>query len=134
ADAASLDLALDGADVAPLLMVLVHLTGEERWLDEVAPHIHGTWNFQESVPDGLKRRLLARLREVLLDLAARRAPLPPPPPPALLRKMLAAGVGGPVPDEYLPMIREEMMLDDIDPKTVPWRARPNDAVLAGFRV
>ena len=43
--------------------------------------------------------------------------------------MLSAGVGGPVPEEYLPMIREEMMLDDIDPKTVHWRNRPDDAVL-----
>ena len=30
ADEALLDLALEGADVAPLLMVLVHLTGEEH--------------------------------------------------------------------------------------------------------
>ena len=36
-----LDLAVNGADIAPLLMVLVHLTGEEHWLDEVAPHING---------------------------------------------------------------------------------------------
>ena len=35
------DLAVNGADIAPLLMVLVHLTGEVHWLDEVAPHING---------------------------------------------------------------------------------------------
>src|ERR1700677_2418653 len=108
ADEALLDLALDGADVAPLLMVLVHLTGEEHWLDEVAPHINGPWNFQETVPEDLKQRLRARLKAVLLDFAARGTELPPQPPPGLLRKMLAAGVGGPVPEEYLPMIREEM--------------------------
>jgi 4-hydroxyacetophenone monooxygenase len=129
-----LDIALDGADVAPLLMVLVHLTGEEHWLDEVGPHINGPWNFQETVPEELKQRLRARMREVLLELAARETELPAEPPPGLLRKMLAAGVGGPVPEEYLPMIREEMMLDDIDPKTVPWRTRPSDETLAAFRV
>jgi 4-hydroxyacetophenone monooxygenase len=134
ADEALLDLALEGADVAPLLMVLVHLTGEEHWLDEVTPHIHGPWNFQETVPEDLKRRLRARLREVLLDVAARDAPLPTEPPPGLLRKMLAAGVGGPVPEEYIPMILEEMMLDDTDPKTVHWRTRPNAETLAAFRV
>ena len=55
-----LDLALDGADVAPLLMVLVHLTGEEHWPDEVAPHINGPWNFQETVPEALKQTGCAR--------------------------------------------------------------------------
>ena len=61
-------------------------------------------------------------------------PLPTEPPPGLLPRMLAAGVGGPVPDEYIPMILEEMMLDDIDPKTVHWRTRPDDETLAAFRV
>src|SRR3954466_6544088 len=82
ADPALLDLALEGADVAPLLMVLVHLTGEEHWLDEVAPHINGPWNFQETVPDELKVRLRARMKQVLLDFAARGTPLPSEPPPA----------------------------------------------------
>jgi 4-hydroxyacetophenone monooxygenase len=134
ADAELLDMALQGADIAPLLMVLVHLTGEEHWLDEVAPYINGPWNFQETVPDDLKQRLRARLKAVLLDFAAQGTELPPQPPPGLLRKMLAAGVGGPVPEEYLPMIREEMMLDDDDPKTVHWRTRPSDETLAAFRV
>src|ERR1700722_10405538 len=134
ADDALLDMALQGADIAPLLMVLVHLTGEEHWLDEVAPHINGPWNFQETVPEDLKQRLRARLKAVLLEFAARGTELPAQPPPALLRKMLAAGVGGPVPEEYLPMIREEMMLDDDDPKTVHWRTRPSDETLAAFRV
>src|SRR4051794_22932333 len=134
ADEPLLDLALQGADIAPLLMVLVHLTGEEHWLDEVAPHIHGPWNFQETVPEALKQRVRSRMKQVLLDFAARGQALPSEPPPHLLRKMLAAGVGGPVPEEYIPMILEEMMLDDNDPKTVHWRNRPADEILAGFRV
>jgi 4-hydroxyacetophenone monooxygenase len=133
ADESLLDLALEGADVAPLLMVLVHLTGEAHWLDEVAPHINGPWNFQETVPDSLKQRLRARVKEVLLDFASRGTPLPPEPPPELLRKMLSSGVGGPVPEEYIPMILEEMMLDDSDPKTVHWREKPSEETLAGFR-
>ena len=124
-----LDLALEGADIAPLLMVLVHLTGEEHWLDDVAPFIHGPWNFQETVPEGLKQRVRARMREVLLA----NQPLPAAPPPGLLRKMLATGVGGPVPEEYIPMILEEMNLEDQDPKTVKWRTKPAEDVLAGFR-
>jgi 4-hydroxyacetophenone monooxygenase len=134
ADESLLALALEGADVAPLLMVLVHLTGEEHWLDEVAPLINGPWNFQETVPEELKQRLRARMKDVLLDFAARGTPLPSEPPPGLLRKMLSSGVGGPVPEEYIPMILEEMMLDDTDPKTVHWRTRPDRETLAAFRV
>ena len=69
ADEAMLDLALEGADIAPLLMVLVHLTGERHWLEEVGPHIHGPWNFQESVPEDMKQRVRARMKAVLRDLA-----------------------------------------------------------------
>src|SRR5580658_49001 len=134
ADPALLDLALEGADIAPLLMVLVHLTGEERWLDEVAPHINGPWNFQESVPEELKQLVRARVRDVLLDYASSGRDLPAEPPPALLRRMLSAGVGGPVPEEYMPMILEEMMLDDNDPKTVHWRTPPDAETLAAFHV
>jgi 4-hydroxyacetophenone monooxygenase len=134
ADEQLLDLALEGADISPLLMVLVHLTGEEHWLDEVAPHINGPWNFQETVPEELKQRLRARMKSVLLDFAARGTALPAEPPAGLLRKMLSSGVGGPVPEEYIPMILEEMMLDDNDPKTVHWRTRPDPETLAAFRV
>ena len=130
-DEALLDLALSGADVAPMLMVLVHLSGEEHWLDEVSPFIAGPWNFQENAPDALKQRMRARLKEILLDYAATGRALPAEPPPHLLHRMLAAGVGGPIPEEYMAMIREETMLDDRDPKTVPWRTEPKD--LAAFK-
>jgi 4-hydroxyacetophenone monooxygenase len=134
ADEELLDLALEGAEVAPLLMVLVHLTGEEQWLDEIGPHINGPWNFQETVPQELKQRLRTRMKQVLLDFAVRETELPTEPPPGLLRKMVSSGVGGPVPDEYIPMILEEMMLDDNDPKTVHWRTRPDAETLVAFRV
>ncbi len=124
ADDALLDLALSGADVAPMLMVMVHLGGEESWLDEVSPFITGPWNFHENAPEALKQRMRARLKEILLDYAASNRPLPAEPPPHLLHRMLSAGVGGPIPEEYMPMIREETMLDDRDPKTVEWRTEP----------
>ncbi len=125
-DEALLDLALAGADVAPMLMVLVHLGGEAAWLDEVRPFITGPWNFHENAPEDLNRRMRVRLREILLDYASSHRPLPTEPPPHLLHRMLSAGVGGPVPEEYMPMILEEMMLDDNDPKTVRWRTEPVD--------
>ncbi len=125
-DEALLDLALSGADVAPMLMVLVHLGGEESWLDEVSPFITGPWNFHENAPEALKQRMRARLKAILQDYAASNRPLPTEPPPHLLRRMLGAGVAAEIPDEYMPMIIEETMLDDRDPKTVHWRTGPKN--------
>ena len=138
-DEALLDLALSGADVAPMLMAMVHLSGEEHWLDEVSPYIAGPWNFHENAPNTLKQRMRTRLKEILLDYAATGRELPAEPPPHLLHRMLSAGVGGPIPAEYMPMIREETMLGDRDPKTVHWRTEPKNidtfkAVIAGAGV
>jgi 4-hydroxyacetophenone monooxygenase len=131
-DKTLLEQALAGADLAPLLMALVHLTGEAAWLDEVQPYIAGPWNFHERAPESLKQRLRDRMRETLLDYAASGRPLPAEPPPQLLRRMLSVGVGQTVPEEYLPMIREETMLSAQDPKTVAWRNKPTAEALDAF--
>ena len=56
-DEAALRAALAEADISPLLMVLVQLTGDMAILDEVAPHVHGAWSFLESVPEELKQKV-----------------------------------------------------------------------------
>ncbi|MGD0105847.1 MAG: NAD(P)/FAD-dependent oxidoreductase [Rhodopila sp.] len=122
--------ALEGADLAPMLMVVVHLTGEEAWLDQAAPYITGPWSVQENAPPELKQRLRERLRWALLDLGG--GELPAEPPAHLLRRMLSVGVGQAVPEEYIPMILEETMLGQTDPKTVCWRSKPDPDRLAGF--
>ncbi|MCA3396282.1 MAG: NAD(P)/FAD-dependent oxidoreductase [Roseomonas sp.] len=130
---ALLDEALAGGDIAPLLMVLVHLSGEAEWLDRLAPHIKGPWNFHEAAPDELRAALRARLREVLLDYAQSGRALPAEPPAHLLHRMLSVGVGAEVPAEYLPLIREETVVDAPDPKTVQWRRDVPSARRAAIR-
>ena len=124
--------ALKAADVAPLLMVLVHLGGDPAWLDRIQPYIKGPWSFHEDAPEALK----ADLREALIDLLAEHAasgrPLPTTPPMALLPKMLDICTGQHVPPEYYPLVIEEMDLADSDPKTVRWRTPPRAETLAGF--
>jgi 4-hydroxyacetophenone monooxygenase len=70
-DEAVLRAAVAEADISPLLMVLVQLTGDMAILDEVAPHIHGPWSFLEAVPEALKQKVRDRLVAVLKDYAAR---------------------------------------------------------------
>ena len=69
ADESRLRQALDGADIVPLMMSLVHLTGDARWLDEAAPHIKGGWSFLANLPDELQRRIRDALVETLKDIA-----------------------------------------------------------------
>jgi 4-hydroxyacetophenone monooxygenase len=133
ADAAQLRAAMAQADIVPLLLVLAHLSGDAAMLDEAAPYIHGAWNFMHTVPTALQAKVRDRLAEVLRDYDATGRALPAAPPAHLLRKMLRVGVGQEVPEEYVPLLLEEMRLSDGDPRSVPWRARPPAEVLAGFR-
>jgi 4-hydroxyacetophenone monooxygenase len=134
ADEAQLRAALEASDIAPQLMVLVHLTGDTAILDEVAPHIHGPWNFMERVPVELKSKVRAALVEALKDCAEGRRSPAPVPKDDVLRRMMQAGVGQAVPDEYIPLILEETALGANDPRSVAWRKKPAPEALADFKV
>jgi len=133
-DRAHLQEALKSADVAPLLMVLVHLGGDPAWLDRIAPFIKGPWSFHEEAPEELKAELRQALVDVLTDYADSGRALPLSPPMDLLPRMLNVCTGGTVPPEYYPLVIEEMDLEDSDPKTVKWRIPPAPAMLAEFHV
>jgi 4-hydroxyacetophenone monooxygenase len=133
-DETALRTALAEADIAPLLMVLVQLSGDMQILDEVAPHIQGAWSFMESVPEKLKQKVRDRLVEVLKDYAATGRAPPPRPPAAMLRRMMSAGVGQSVPDEYIPLLLEEMRFSDQDTRAVHWRDDAAAAFAGKFRV
>ncbi len=132
ADEAQLRAALAEADIAPLLMVLVQLTGDTSLLDQVAPHIQGPWSFLETVPPEMKAALRDRLVTVLQDYAREGRAEPPRPDEATLARMMSAGVGQPVPAEYIPLLLEEMRFTPEDERAVRWRRQP--AGLARFRV
>lgn len=96
---------LEGADIAILLMTLVQLTGETRWLDEAAPHIHGAWDHDADLPP----ELADRIRDALADvLQAGKAAEAGQPSPDLFQRMMSVCVGAPVSDDYVPMLMSEM--------------------------
>ena len=134
ADEARLRAALEDADIGPLLMVLVQLTGDEALLDELAPCFTGAWDYSHHVPEEKQRTVRARLVEVLKAHAGEGRSLRRVPSERLLRKMMSVCVGERVPDEYVPMMLEEMALEDRDPRGVSWRAAPPQRALDGFKV
>src|SRR5262249_3838891 len=62
--------AIDGADVVPLMLSLVHLTGDQRWLEEAAPHIKGGWSYLADLPADLQRRIRDELVRTLKRIAS----------------------------------------------------------------
>jgi 4-hydroxyacetophenone monooxygenase len=126
--------ALKAADVAPLLMVLVHLGGDPRWLDRLAPFIKGPWSFHEQAPAPLKEELRQAVADLLAEYASSGRPLPAAPPMELLPKMLDTCTGQHVPAEYHPIVLEEMNLSGVDLKNVNWRKRPSSEELRKFQV
>src|SRR3712207_5612238 len=121
ADEAALRAALADADIAPMLMVLVQLTGDLGLLDEVAPHIHGAWSFLESVPETLKQKVRDRLVEALKDYAVADRPPPRLPHAEVLQRMMSSGVGQMMPEEYVPLLVEQTQLGEEDARAVHWQ-------------
>jgi 4-hydroxyacetophenone monooxygenase len=130
----ALRTALAEADIAPMLMVLTQLTGDLELLDEVAPHIHGPWSFLESVPEDLKQKVRDRLVAVLKDYAATGREPPRRPTSDVLQRMMSAGVGQMVPEEYIPLLLEEMRFGDEETRSVRWQRDPADLPVGEFSV
>lgn len=133
-DEARLRASLADSDIAPMLMSLVQLTGDMAILDEVAPFIQGPWNFLQTVPEALKQTVRDRLVATLQDYAAHDRVPPPRPEPAVLHRMMSAGVGQPVPAEYIPLLLEEMSFGEQDTRAVAWAHEPSAQARADFKV
>ena len=110
-----LAVAVEAANIPTLLMVLVQLTGEMRWLaDPYRPRREGGMGDNDS--GGLPTRVQAEVRA-----AARRAIEQwhddghlaiEQPSPDLLVEMLTCAMGEPIPAEYGPMTGAQLQLDD----------------------
>ena len=107
-DPARLRAALEQADAATLLLVLVQFTGESVWLEKARPYISGPMSYQEKMPPDLRQSIRARLFDVLMQHAASGASLPALPEGDLLREMLSIAAGEPLGEEYVRMMSEEL--------------------------
>ncbi len=128
-DTRELSDALAEANVITLLMTYVHLTRDAALLERFAPHIRPVFAREPTaIPDELADDLRARLRHVLTtgegvvteDL-----------PQDLMKRMMEVNVGGPVEDEFLPLLFDQIGLR-LPParSTLPGRKAPPP----GFKV
>jgi len=130
----SLRTLVEGADLAPLLMVYAQLSGDREALARFRPYIHGPWRWMEEVPAELRTQLCDETAALLAAIESGQRQPAPPPGPDLLAEMVNTCVGQTVPAEYLPLIAHEMGLAGTPLLEVDWRVRPPERALDEFRV
>jgi 4-hydroxyacetophenone monooxygenase len=120
--------AIAEGDIRVLLMVLVHMTGDTRWLE---PPYKPTRDVR-LIPDpdaGVPKEIQDEIRAAVLKLFEHGEPKPAISDPGdeLMLKMMRATLGENVAPEYAPLMREEM---GFMPREMRWSKRPSDAELA----
>jgi 4-hydroxyacetophenone monooxygenase len=126
----TLDLAsaIAEGDIRVLLMVLVHMTGDTRWLEPPYKPRRDV----RLIPDpdaGVPREIQDEIRAAVLKLFEHGEPKPTIVDPGneLMLKMMRATLGENVAGEYAPLMREEM---GFIPREMRWSKRPSDDKLA----
>jgi len=120
--------AIADADVRVLLMVLVHLTGDERWL--ASPYLPR--RDVRLIPDpgaGLPPEVQQEIRDAVCKLLLEGEAVPAIKDPGndMMQRMMSVCLGEDVPYEYAQLNREEMGLVSRLPE---WRASPGAEALA----
>lgn len=130
---AQLRQAIEAADAAPLMLSLVHLTGDASLLERSAPFIQGGWSFQQNMPTELVDEVRQRVHAAIHDIAQGKQ-APAVIDASLMTRMMDTAVGQKVPPEYEAVFYEETQIDGKDPKTVPWRKPVDTPTLARYNV
>jgi 4-hydroxyacetophenone monooxygenase len=124
--------AIAEGDIRVLLMVLVHMTGDTRWLEPPYKPRRDV----RLIPDpdaGVPKEIQDEIRAAVLKLFENGEPRPAISDPGdeLMLKMMRATLGENVAPEYAPLMREEM---GFIPREMRWSKRPSDETLAGQHV
>lgn len=126
---ADIAAALEQVSIPTLLLSLVHITGDPRFIREFKQ----AGLFLNEVQGFMSEEDKARVREVALpvitDYRDRGCPVPEPLPAEVVREMLDWAACEPVDDDNLPLMLEELDLEAVDPRR-PATLEDTD----GFRV
>ena len=123
-----LSSAIAEGDIRVLLMVLVHMTGDARWLEPPYKPKRDV----RLIPDpqaGVPKEIQAEIRAAVLKLFENGEPKPviTDPGDELMLKMMRATLGESVTPEYAPLMREEM---GFIPREARWTKPPSGEKLA----
>ncbi len=113
---ADIAAALEQVSIPTLLLSLVHITGDPRFVREFKPAGIFLNEVQGFMSEDDKTRARSAALQVITGYRDRGCPEPAPLPRELVREMLDWAVCEPVPDDYLTLLSEEMDLDGVDPR------------------
>ena len=108
--------ALEQVSIPTLLLSLVHITGDPRFIRDFKPAGIFLNEVQGFMSEEDKARARAEALPVITDYRDRGCPEPAPLPPELIREMMDWAVCESVPDDYLALLAEEMDLQGVDPR------------------
>ncbi len=110
-DDATIAKALEQANVPALMMALIHMSGDETLLrGTIRPTAMTMGDPQGGLSEEQQAEIRRRARGALVAYRDRGCTLPAFPPRDTLFEMMSFMVGTPVPEEYVPMVIEEMAL------------------------
>jgi len=134
-DDAAIAAALEDVSIPALLVSLVHLTGDVSILDgplrPAGIYLNEVQGFMTPEDQAAAR---AFALEAIVAFRDGGCVLPPPPGPDAVRAMMSFLVAQDVPEEYVPMMLEELELDGVDARDLHWGAAVPAEVKAGFSV
>lgn len=118
-DDAAIAAALEDVSVPTLLLSLVHLTGDPSYIrGPIRPRMLVLNEVQGFLPEEEKAEARRMALEAIKAYRDGGCVLPPPPGPELIREMMSWVACEDVPEEYVPMLLEEMELDGLDARRV----------------
>lgn len=113
---AEIAAALEDVSIPTLLLSLVHITGDPRFIRDFKPMGIFLNEVQGFMSEEDKARARAAALPVITDYRDRGCPEPEPLSLELIREMMDWAACEHVTDDYLPLILEEMDLDGTDPR------------------
>ncbi|MGD1171536.1 flavin-containing monooxygenase [Mycobacterium seoulense] len=116
---AEIEAALADVSVPTLLLSLVHITGDPRFIRDFKQMGVFLNEIQGFMSEEDKARARAVALPVITDYRDRGCPEPEPLGVDLIREMMDWAACEHVSDDYLPLVLEEMDLDGVDPRRPP---------------
>ncbi len=134
-DDAFLERALAHAGVPALMMSMIHMSGDNSLLDgDIKPNTAMLGEINGYLSEEQQTEVRRRALEVVKQYRDQGCQLPPLPEDDTIRRMLAFIVGEEVPEEYVPMMLEEMNLGGEDSRAFHWQESVTEEVRQQFQV
>jgi len=127
-DDAAIAAALEDLSIPTMMLSLVHMTGDPKWIrGDIRPQGLFLNEVQGFMPEEMQEEARAIALDVIKSYRDGGCVMPPPPSRALIAEMMNWLVCDEVPEEYIPMMLEDMELDGRDARAVEWSTRSVDA-------